>query len=167
MRLWNKAGGAPPPPTLPARGLYGYSRRRWARNSTPAANTSKPRSTRPAGEALGTGTPQIHSFAQPVTASQLSAVHSSLSSQSSGGPALQLPAEHVSAVEHTSSSLHDEPFGSEALQASAPSSHDSLQSASPSGPGQGSPACRLQLPPLQVSAPLQKSASSQEALLAG
>jgi hypothetical protein len=52
-----------------------------------------------------------------------------------------------------------DPFGSAALQLSAPSSHDSAQFASPSAPAHGSPVWALQLPPLHVSVPLQKSPS--------
>src|SRR6185295_5223170 len=43
----------------------------------------------------------------------------------------------------------------------AASSHVSEQSASPSGPEQGLPACVEQLPDAQVSAPLQNRPSSQ------
>jgi hypothetical protein len=45
------------------------------------------------------------------------------------------------------------------VQLSVDSLHDSLQLPSPSGPGQGSPACTLQAPALQVSAPVQKRLS--------
>src|SRR5262245_59720420 len=60
-----------------------------------------------------------------------------------------------------SPSSQGEPFGSGAVQLSVVSLHDSLQLPSPSGPGHGFPGCTLQVPPLQVSAPLQKMPSLQ------
>jgi len=47
------------------------------------------------------------------------------------------------------------PSGSGAVQLLLVSSHDSAQLPSPSGPGQGSPPCCAQAPPLHVSTPLQ------------
>jgi hypothetical protein len=74
-----------------------------------------------------------------------------------GVPA-QTPAVHTSVDVQVSPSLHAEPSGSGAVQLSVASSHDSAQLPSPSGPGQGLPEC-VQLPPLQVSVPLQKRPS--------
>ena len=62
---------------------------------------------------------------------------------------------------HASPSVQAEPFGSAALQLSAPSLHDSAQLPSPSGPGQGSPVCTLQAPPPQESVPVQNRPSVQ------
>jgi hypothetical protein len=71
----------------------------------------------------------------------------------------QLPALQVSEPLQNTPSPHVEPLGSVAVQLSAASLHDSAQLASPSGPGQGLPACVEQIPLLQVSAPLQNAAS--------
>src|SRR5262245_754981 len=71
----------------------------------------------------------------------------------------QTPELQTSVDVQVSPSLQDEPSGSAAVQLSAASSHDSAQSPSPSGPGQGEPACTVQLPDLHWSAPLQKNPS--------
>src|SRR5262245_51082074 len=74
----------------------------------------------------------------------------------------QTPPTHASPCVQASPSLQAEPSGSAAVQAPAASSHDSAQSPSPSGPGQGEPACTVQLPALHWSAPLQKTPSLHE-----
>jgi hypothetical protein len=73
-----------------------------------------------------------------------------------------VPAVQVSLDVHTLPSLQPVPFGSGAVQLSAPSLHDVAQLLSVvTGAGHGSPAWFAQDPPLQVSAPLQKSPSLQ------
>src|SRR5262245_27322415 len=74
----------------------------------------------------------------------------------------QTPELHASVDVQASPSLQTEPSGSAAVQPSAASSHDSAQLPSPSVPGQGEPACTVQLPALHWSVPLQKSPSLQE-----
>ena len=58
-------------------------------------------------------------------------------------------------------SLQGDAFASAALQESPASLQLSAQLPSPSGPGHALPACWLQVPPLQLSAPLQKTLSLQ------
>ena len=53
------------------------------------------------------------------------------------------------------------------MQLSAASLQDSLQLPSPSDPGHGLPECTEQVPPLQVSVPLQNRPSLQGAVLFG
>jgi hypothetical protein len=102
---------------------------------------------------------------QPLAGMQKSSVQTFPSMQTSGDPGMHTPPEQMSLVVQALASLHAEPLGSAAPQLSAPSLHDSEQFASPSGPTQGLPPWRLQLPPLQKSAPLQNAKSLQGALL--
>ena len=83
--------------------------------------------------------------------------------QSFGVPPAQTPAAlHFSATVQNKPSSQTDPTGSLALQVSVASLQLSLQFPSPSAPGQGgTAACTLQTPALHVSAPLQKSVSSQ------
>src|SRR5206468_488404 len=75
----------------------------------------------------------------------------------------QVPAPlHWSLVQPLPSSVHATPTG--AKQLSAASLHVDAHSAPPA---HGSPACTPQLPPPQVSAPLQNTPSSQGAVLFG
>jgi len=101
---------------------------------------------------------------------QLSAasLHDSLQLPSPSGPGHGLPAcpehappEQVSAPLQNVPSLQADPLGSLAVQLSAASLHDSLQSPSPSAPGHGFVPCTEQAPPEQVSLPLQKRPSVQ------
>jgi hypothetical protein len=80
-----------------------------------------------------------------------------------GSPACTVhdPPLQVSAPSQKRPSLQADPLGSGAVQLLAASLQDSLQLPSPSGPGHGSPVCAEQLPPLQVSLPLQKRPSVQ------
>jgi hypothetical protein len=74
---------------------------------------------------------------------------------------VQAPLEQVSAPLQNKPSLHADPFVSAAVQLSEASLHDSEQFESPSGPGHGLPACAVQAPDEQVSAPLQNNPSLQ------
>ena len=74
---------------------------------------------------------------------------------------VQAPLEQVSAPLQNKPSLHPDPFVSAAVQLSEASLHDSEQFESPSGPGHGLPACAVQAPDEQVSAPLQNNPSLQ------
>ena len=99
-----------------------------------------------------------------VVSSQLPVLHWSVSDeQSFGVPPLQVPvASHASFTVQNRPSLQADPVGSLAVQLFVASLQLSLQLPSPSGPGHGgTAACRLQTPALHVSAPLQKSPSSQ------
>ena len=86
--------------------------------------------------------------------------------QVTASPPLQAPEWQASPVVHASASSQALPFGSGAVQLSAPSLQDSAQLPSPSAlPVQGSPACTAQEPaPSQWSAPLQNWLSLQETL---
>jgi hypothetical protein len=79
----------------------------------------------------------------------------------------QLPPEQLSEPLQAWPSVQAEPFGSAAVQLSAPSLHDSEQFPSPSAPGHGFPAWTVQAPATQVSAPLQNRPSLHGALLFG
>src|SRR5262245_5546333 len=98
--------------------------------------------------------------------------HTSSGSQRSPEPALHsvpdgstssaghVPLLHVSVTSHVpAAARHGDPSGSAARQLSAISSHDSLQSVSPSGPVQGSPVELPHAPPVHVSVPLQNRPS--------
>ena len=74
-------------------------------------------------------------------------------------PCTHAPPLQTSAPLQNKPSLHAEPFGSGAAQFWPASLHDSAQLPSPSGPGHGLPVCTLQVPPPQVSVPLQNSPS--------
>jgi hypothetical protein len=115
-------------------------------------------SHRPAAHALPIGSGAVHELA---VSSHDSAQFASPSGPGHGSPActLQVPALHESAPVQNRPSSQAAPSGSGAVQLSAASLHDSAQLPSPSGPGQGSPACVLQEPELQVSAPLQNRPS--------
>src|SRR3990172_9028075 len=78
--------------------------------------------------------------------------------QSRAAP-VQVPAWQASLTVQKRPSVHEEPLRSLAVQALAVSSHDSAQSASPSGPGQGSPVCNERAPAEQESVPVQKRSS--------
>ena len=80
-------------------------------------------------------------------------------------PLTQTPATHWSPTVHELPSLHALWSGSEAEQAAACSLQVSVQSESSSGPSHGSPGCTLQLPPAQLSLPLQNTPSSHGAVL--
>jgi hypothetical protein len=73
----------------------------------------------------------------------------------SGAVPAQTPAVHMSLVVSAFPSLQSELSGSFMVQVPVASLHVSEQSASPSGPGQGLPACTQTPEALQVSAPLQ------------
>jgi len=118
----------------------------------------------------------VHADPFGSAARQLSAPSSQLSEQfpSPSGPLQgspvwveQVPPLQVSVPLQNNPSVHADPFGSAAKQLSAPSSQLSEQLPSLSGPEHGSPACTEQLPPLQVSAPLQNSPSLHGAVLFG
>ena len=132
----------------------------------PPLQVSLPLQKRPSvqAEPLGSGAVQLSA----------ASLQDSLQLPSPSGPghgspvcAEQVPPLQVSAPSQKRPSLQAEPLGSGAVQLSAASLHDSLQLPSPSGPGQGSPACTVQVPPLQVSAPLQNRPSLQGAVLFG
>jgi hypothetical protein len=77
----------------------------------------------------------------------------------------QNPPLHASLPLQNAPSLHVAPSGSAAVQESVASLHDSLQSASASGPAQGLPAWSEQDPPEHKSAPLQNRLSLHEDVL--
>jgi hypothetical protein len=110
-------------------------------------------------QAVPAGSRQLSAFSLQMLAQSLPLLH--------GLPACtpQFPPLQVSAPLQNWPSVQALPSGSGAVQESLPSLQDSEQSPSPSGGGQGLPAWIAQLPPLQVSAPLQKRPSLQEAEL--
>ena len=98
---------------------------------------------------------------------QTSVVHTLLSlAHAVPGSALSAPQtpvpSHVSTVHELPSSAHGVPSGSKQL---LPDSSQMFAQSEP--PVHGSPACTEQLPPEQVSAPLQNKPSSQLAVLFG
>lgn len=76
-------------------------------------------------------------------------------------PPVHTPAWHASPTLQKSPSSQLEPFGSGAVQESVASLQLSAQLPSPSGPGQGLPACTAHTPAAQVSPPLQNVPSLQ------
>jgi hypothetical protein len=119
---------------------------------------SAPLQNRPSLHAAPFGSDAVHASA--------ASLHVSLQSPSPSAPGhglpawvLQRPPLHWSAPLQNTPSLQGEPFGSGDEHASALSLQTSAQLPSPSAPGQGLPACTLQLPFAQKSAPLQNTPS--------
>src|SRR5262245_5264431 len=87
---------------------------------------------------------------------QTPVLHASVKTeQSLCPPPVHSPVWQVSPTLQKSPSWQGEPFGSAAKQLSFASLQLSAQLPSPSAPVQGLPACTLQTPAAQVSAPLQ------------
>src|SRR5688572_12275747 len=126
----------------------------------PDVQVSVPLQKRPSvqAEPLGSGARQL-SAASLHDSAQLP----SPSAPGQGSPVWveQVPPPQVSVPLQKSPSAQTEPLGSGARQLSEASLHDSAQLPSPSAPGQGSPVWVEQVPPPQVSVPLQKSPSAQ------
>jgi hypothetical protein len=97
----------------------------------------------------------------PLRLKQLSAVslqpllHTNPPVQGSPVWVEQVPPVQVSVPLQNMESVQADPFVSAKVQLSAVSLQDSAQLPSPSGPGQGSPVWVEQVPPVQVSVPLQ------------
>jgi hypothetical protein len=122
---------------------------------TPPWQVSAPLQTSPSGHAVPFTTAV---FVQPKTGSQLSVVHTLLSSQLRGVPAVHTPLWHVSAPLQTSPSAHEVPLSTGVFWQPEAGSQLSVVQTLPSSQLRGVPA--VQTPAWQLSAPLHTSASA-------
>jgi hypothetical protein len=123
----------------------------------PAWHVSAPLQTVPSGHAVPLET---FACAQPVAGTQLSVVHTLLSSQLSGVPALHAPPWQVSAPLQALPSLHAVPFDTATCWQPRIGSQLSVVQGLLSLQLRAVPA--VHVPPWQVSAPLQRFASAHD-----
>jgi hypothetical protein len=123
----------------------------------PAWHVSAPLHTVPSGHGLSFGTAVC---SQPMTASQVSVVHTLPSLQLGGVPAVQTPLWQVSFPLHTVPSAQDVPFATAVFTQPVSALHVSVVHAFASLQLSGVPA--VQEPFWHVSAPLQTVPSAQE-----
>jgi hypothetical protein len=123
----------------------------------PAWQVSSPLHTVPSGHGVSFATAV---FWQPRTALQLSVVHTFPSLQLRAVPAVHVPPWQVSAPLHTVESAHGVPFATGVVSQPVTGSQESVVQTLPSLQVSGVPA--VQVPPWQVSAPLQTVPSAHD-----